>query len=275
MSGPGPGEARVSSVRWLSERVRIVTAPNPSPMTLEGTNTYIVGNGSSVIVIDPGPNDDGHLASIEAAVGGADAVAVLLTHHHIDHDEAAGRAAAMLGTVVASNADPERPSEIPVRDGERFGRDGAYLTAVATPGHSSDHLCFLLPEERALFTGDHILGRGTTVVAFPDGDMGAYMASLERVRTIGAARFYPGHGPVVDDPAAVVDEYIEHRRMRERQVMDGLAAGPATPGELVARIYADVDPVLHPVAEMSVRAHLAELAQRGRAVQDGDRWRRI
>jgi glyoxylase-like metal-dependent hydrolase (beta-lactamase superfamily II) len=266
---------RISAVRWLSERVRVVLAPNPSPMTLEGTNTYIVGNAGRVIVMDPGPNDDDHLASITAAVAGADVIAVLLTHHHIDHDEAAGRAAEMVGAAIASSAVSGRPDEVPVADGERFGRDGVFLNALATPGHSSDHLCFLQEEDRVLFTGDHILGRGTTVVAFPDGDMGAYMASLERVRAVGAERFYPGHGPVVDDPAAVVEEYIEHRRMRERQVLEALAEGPATPGELVARIYADVDPVLHPVAEMSVRAHLAELAQRRVAVEDGERWRRI
>jgi glyoxylase-like metal-dependent hydrolase (beta-lactamase superfamily II) len=265
----------ISAVRWLSERVRVVLAPNPSPMTLEGTNTYIVGDARSVIVMDPGPNDDDHLASIRATVAGADVIAVLLTHHHIDHDEAASRAAEMFATTIASSVAAQREGEVPIADGERFGRDGVFLNALATPGHSSDHLCFLQEEDRVLFTGDHILGRGTTVVAFPDGDMGAYMASLDRVRAVGAERFYPGHGPVVDDPAAVVTEYIEHRRMRERQVIDGLTEGPATPGELVARIYADVDPVLHPVAEMSVRAHLAELARQGVAVQDGERWRPI
>ena len=267
--------ARTGAVRQLSDRVRVVLAPNPSPMTLEGTNTYIVGGPSAVIVIDPGPDDDGHMEAVKGAVAEATAVAVLLTHHHIDHDESAERTAAMLGSAVASSAGPKGPRDVPVRDGQRFGGEGVFLTAVATPGHSSDHLCFMFEEERALFTGDHILGRGTTVVAFPDGDMGAYMASLERVREIGAERFYPGHGPIVDTPAALVTEYIEHRQMRERQVLDGLAVGPVTPEELVARIYTDVDPILHPVAAMSVRAHLAELAHRGRAVQDGDRWRLI
>jgi glyoxylase-like metal-dependent hydrolase (beta-lactamase superfamily II) len=267
--------AKISAIRWLSERVRVVLAPNPSPMTLEGTNTYVIGDARSVIVMDPGPNDDAHLTSIRAAVADADVIAVLLTHHHIDHDEAAARAAEMFETAIASSAAAGRAGEVPVADGERFGRDGVFLQAVATPGHSSDHLCFLQEEDRVLFTGDHILGRGTTVVAFPDGDMGAYMDSLERVRAIGADRFYPGHGPMLDDPAAVVEEYIEHRRMRERQVLDALADGPATPGELVTRIYVDVDPVLHPVAEMSVRAHLAELALRRAAVQDGERWRPI
>jgi len=266
-------EPQISAVTWLSDRVRLILAPNPSPMTLEGTNTYIVGDPHSVIVIDPGPNDAGHLANIEAAVADSNVVAILLTHHHIDHDEVAGRAAEMFGTVIAANAEPERPEEVPVRDGVRFGDDGVFLTPVATPGHSSDHLCFVLEEENALFTGDHILGRGTTVVAFPDGDMGAYMASLERVRDLAKKRFYPGHGPLIENGAPVVAEYIEHRKMRERQVIDGLAHGPATVEELVARIYADVDPILHPIAAMSVRAHLAELARRGSAVQDGDLWR--
>ena len=241
-------------------------------MTLEGTNTYLVGGPDAVIVIDPGPNDEGHIRSIEAAVAGANVIAVLLTHHHIDHDESAERAAEMLGSVVASKTEPH---EVPVRDGQRFGGDGVFVTAISTPGHSSDHLCFLLEEESALFTGDHILGRGTTVVAFPDGDMGAYMDSLKRVRAIGATRFYPGHGPVLDNPTPVVEEYIAHRKMRERQVIEGLAAAPVTPEQLVERIYADVDPILHPVAAMSVRAHLAELARRGEAVQDGDVWRPI
>lgn len=262
-----------SAVRWLSDRVRLILAPNPSPMTLEGTNTYLVGDARSVIILDPGPSNDDHLASIQAAVAGANVIAVLLTHHHIDHAEAAERTAEMLDTVIASGAEPVRPNDVPVGDSQRFGGDGVFLTAIATPGHASDHLCFVLEEERTLFTGDHILGRGTTVVAYPDGDMGEYLASLDRVRGLDVDRIYPGHGPVIGEPHRVIDEYIDHRLMREREVLDGLAAGDATPEELVARIYADVDPILHPVAAMSVRAHLAKLAREGRAVQDGERWR--
>src|SRR5262249_32994014 len=157
-------EPQISAVTWLSDRVRMILAPNPSPMTLEGTNTYIVGGPTAVIVIDPGPNDVGHVANIEAAGADAETIAALLTHHHIDHDESARRVADMLGTVIAADAEPGRPGEVPVRDGVRFGDDGVFLTPVATPGHSSDHLCFVLEEENALFTGDHILGRGTTVV---------------------------------------------------------------------------------------------------------------
>lgn len=264
---------RISAVRWLTERVRLALAPNPSPMTLEGTNTYLVGEAGSVLIIDPGPDDDGHLASIEAAVAGADVVAVLLTHRHPDHAEAAERCAAMFQTVIASAREPTRPNDIPVRDGERVGGDGVFLTAVHTPGHASDHLCFLLDHE--LFTGDHILGRGTTVVAQPDGDMADYLASLERLRTLDLGRMYPGHGPVIEEPLKVIDEYVEHRLMRERQVLEALATESATPEELVARIYADVDPVLHPAAALNVRAHLAKLAREGRAREEGDSWRLI
>jgi glyoxylase-like metal-dependent hydrolase (beta-lactamase superfamily II) len=263
---------QTSAVRWLSERVRLILAPNPSPMTLEGTNTYVIGDARSVVVMDPGPRHDDHLASIEAVVADAGVQAVVLTHRHIDHAEAAERAAEMFGAVIAGNAEPTREGDIRVEDGQKVG---GLLTAIATPGHSSDHLCFVLEEERTLFTGDHILGRGTTVVADPDGDMTQYLGSLERVRDLSIDRIYPGHGPVIEEPGPVIEEYIAHRLMREQQVIYGLAAapGPVTPEELVERIYADVDPVLHPVAAMSVRAHLAKLAREGRAVQDKERWR--
>ena len=262
---------RTSAVTWLTDRVRLILAPNPSPMTLEGTNTYLIGDDRSVVVMDPGPNDDAHLASIEAAVADADVSTILLTHKHIDHAEVAERCAELFDAPIASNAGASRPGDRAIVEGDRV--DG--LLAVATPGHSSDHLCFVLEGERTLFSGDHILGRGTTVVAHPDGDMGEYMESLERLKQFELDRIFPGHGPVIADPRAVIDEYIEHRLMREAQVVDGLnAAGePVTPEELVARIYADVDPVLHPVAALSVRAHLSKLAREGRAVQDKDRWR--
>jgi len=237
-------------------------------MTLEGTNTYLIGDERSLIVMDPGPNVDEHVASLEAAVAGANVETIVVTHRHYDHAEAAERCAELFGATIAGN---DKPARVRLSEGDRVGP----LLAVATPGHSSDHLCFLFEEERTLFSGDHILGRGTTVVAYPDGDMGAYIASLERLRDLAIDRIYPGHGPVIETPAAVIEEYIDHRLMRERQVVDGLADAPepVTPEELVAQIYADVDPVLHPVAAMSVRAHLAKLAREGRAVQDGERWR--
>jgi glyoxylase-like metal-dependent hydrolase (beta-lactamase superfamily II) len=268
-----PGGDEAGRVLRLSRLVRRVLAPNPSPLTLEGTNTYLVGAGEALLLVDPGPADAGHLARLEAAVGRARVAAVVLTHRHVDHAEAAGRCAERFGAPVVC-ARPAGPADRALADGDRVVADGATLRAVATPGHSSDHLSFLLEEERALLTGDHVLGRGTTVVAHPDGDMAAYLASLERIRALDLARIYPGHGPVIEDPARVLAEYVEHRLMRERQVLDGLAAGPATPEELVARIYVDVDPILHAAAALSVRAHLAKLAREGRVVQEGDRWRR-
>lgn len=255
----------------LSGLVRVVLAPNPSPMTLEGTNTYIVGDENRVLVIDPGPDADGHFGRVGDAVKGATVVGVFLTHWHPDHAEGADAFAESVDSVVASYREPRSKRDLPLVDGDPSGADGLFLTPIHTPGHASDHLCYWLAEENALFTGDHVLGRGTTVIAFPDGDMSHYMTSLERLKAFPAERYYPGHGPVVDEPAKTLNEYIEHRLMRERQVIDAM---PGTPKELVATIYADVDPVLHPVAEMSVRAHLAKLAREGRAVQDGDdHWR--
>jgi glyoxylase-like metal-dependent hydrolase (beta-lactamase superfamily II) len=240
-------------------------------MTLEGTNTYVVGDDLRVLVIDPGPALEGHFDRVRAAAGDARVIGIFLTHWHPDHAEGADVFAASVDSVVASFREPRTKLDLPLSDGDLAGADGLFLTPVHTPGHASDHLCYWLAEERALFTGDHVLGRGTTVIAYPDGDMGDYMTSLERLKEYPAERYYPGHGPVIDAPKDTLAEYIEHRLMRERQVLEAM---PGTPAELVKRIYADVDPVLHPIAEMSVRAHLAKLARESRAVQDvDDNWR--
>lgn len=257
------------SAARLSERVRVVRANNPGPMTLDGTNTYLIGDDANVVVIDPGPDDPGHLANVKHAVAGANVVGIFLTHRHHDHAEASQAFADALDAPLGSWS-PLEPGEIPLLDGEQAGAHGVYLTAIHTPGHCSDHLCFWLDSERALFTGDHVLGRGTTVVAYPDGDMRNYLDSLDKIRVLHPARLYPGHGPVIEDPQPVLDYYVSHRIDRENQV---IAAMPGTPEELVERIYTDVDPALHPVAAMSVRAHLAKLLAEGRATTDGDdRW---
>lgn len=261
--------------RRLSERVTVVLAPNPSPMTLDGTNTYIVGDGRHVIVIDPGPDDDAHFARVRAVAGNAEVAGVFLTHWHSDHSEGVRTFARLVDAPVGSWSPMTSgdPLEIPLHDGERAGAGGVHLTAIHTPGHASDHLSFWLEEERALFTGDHVLGRGTTVVAHPDGDMTAYLDSLRLVQRKEPARLYPGHGPVIEDPAAVLREYVEHRLMREAQVLDAL---PASVQQIVERLYADVDPRLHPVAAMSVRAHLTKLARDGSAVEAaGETWSRL
>ena len=254
----------------LDELTTRVLAPNPSPLTLEGTNTYLLGAPSSgeVVVVDPGPDLLAHRRAIDAAVAARDAqiVAVVVTHHHADHAQAAPWADdwgaplhAFSPALVAGGAAE------PLRDGDVLRRAGVTLEAVHTPGHCADHLCLRVAETGVVLTGDHVLGRGTTIVDWPDGDMADYLDSLRRLAALAPIALHPGHGPVVDDPARVVAEYLAHREERERQVLAALAAGDSDPREIVARVYADVDPALHPAAERSVRAHLAKLIAEGRA----------
>jgi glyoxylase-like metal-dependent hydrolase (beta-lactamase superfamily II) len=255
--------------RQVDEVATVVLAPNPSPMTLEGTNTYLLGAPGSggFVVVDPGPDLAEHRAAVEAAVAERDAevAAVVLTHHHIDHAEAAGWAAGWGVALHAFTPRLVRAEAAPLGDGAVLDVAGIRLEAVHTPGHASDHLCLRIAASGAILTGDHVLGRGSTVVAWPDGDMAAYMGSLERLAALPAVRFLPGHGPVVDDPPAKVAEYLAHRRAREEQVVAALRDGDRTAAEVVRRVYADVDPSLHPAAERSVRAHLDKLVGEGRA----------
>jgi glyoxylase-like metal-dependent hydrolase (beta-lactamase superfamily II) len=263
--------------RW-SRRVIRVLAPNPSPLTLEGTNTFVVADpaAGTAVVIDPGPGGEDHAVRVVRACGGRRVELVLLTHTHPDHADGArdfaDRAGAPLAALAPGWASPEAPD---LDGGGPLAVAGLELQPLPTPGHAADHCCFLLPAERAAFTGDHVLGRGTTVVEWPGGDMAAYLRSLELLLERDPARLYPGHGPVVDDPRARVEGYLAHRREREAQVLAALEAGDRTPAEVVARVYADVDPVLHPAAELSVRAHLAKLVAEGRvrATDGGERFR--
>jgi glyoxylase-like metal-dependent hydrolase (beta-lactamase superfamily II) len=258
--------------RW-SDRVVRVLAPNPSPMTLEGTNTYVVGapDADGVVVIDPGPADGEHQRRVLAACDGRRVELVLLTHGHVDHSEGAHGLAIQTGATVSALDSAWRGPGAPVLvPGRPLSYAGVALVPVPTPGHSADHCCFLVRAERAMFTGDHILGRGSTVVEWPGGDMSAYMRSLSALLDYDLERLYPGHGPLVPDAGAKIDEYLDHRRQRERQVLDALSSGDRTPAEVVARVYAEVDPALHPAAELSVRAHLVKLVNEDRVKAVGD-----
>jgi glyoxylase-like metal-dependent hydrolase (beta-lactamase superfamily II) len=267
----------VTGDAWSARVVRVL-APNPSPMTLEGTNTFVVAEpgAAGVVVIDPGPADDGHAARVLAACVGRRVELVLLTHGHPDHAEGAAALAAAAGAplaavdpALAGSGAPDLAAGVTVEAG------GVRLACVPTPGHSGDHVAFVLAAERAAFSGDHVLGRGSTVVAWPDGDMRAYLASLEALRghRPALARLYPGHGPLVDDAPAKLAEYVAHRLEREREVLAALAAGDRTPAQVVARVYVAVPAALHPAAERSVRAHLDKLVAEGRVAADGGAFR--
>jgi glyoxylase-like metal-dependent hydrolase (beta-lactamase superfamily II) len=263
-----------------SPRVTRVLAPNPSPLTLEGTNTFVVAEPAarSAVVIDPGPAGDAHARAVLRACADREVELVLLTHTHLDHAEGARafteRVGAPLAALAPGWATPDAPD---LAAGDPLAAAGLELRPLPTPGHAADHCCFQLAADRAVFTGDHVLGRGTTVVEWPGGDMAAYLASLELVRDLHPERLYPGHGPLVPDAVDRIEAYLAHRRDREAQVLAALAAGDRTPAEVVARVYAEVDPSLHPAAELSVRAHLAKLAGEGRvvAVDDGERYRPV
>jgi glyoxylase-like metal-dependent hydrolase (beta-lactamase superfamily II) len=251
-----------------------VLAPNPSPMTLDGTNTYLVGEPGSgqAVLVDPGPDDPAHLAAVEAALAarGARCAAVLVTHHHGDHAEAALPWGSRFGApVAAARADVAGPGGRVLEPGERLALAGTTLGVVATPGHTADHLAFRL-ESGAVLVGDHVLGRGTSVVTHPEGDVVAYLESLRRVHDLGPSALYCGHGPeLTEDPLAVLDFYLAHRAYREQQVLDALAAGPATVDGLVEVIYAEVPREVWPAAAESTRATLAKLRAEGRVEPAG------
>lgn len=266
----------MAQVQEVGELATRVLAPNPSAMTLDGTNTYVIGDHGSGdgIVLDPGPDDADHLARVEAVLAERDlgCVLVLVTHHHLDHAAAARPWAEHFGCQVAApTAEVAGPTGrvVAVDDRLRFGE--LELEVVATPGHTRDHLSYRAPDG-GLFTGDHVLGRGTSVVAHPDGDLGAYLDSLRRVLALGPDRLLPGHGPILsEDPTAVVDFYLDHREFRQQQILAALAdEGPSSPRALVERIYADVDRRLWDAAEASTRAALEYLANQDRIRWDGD-----
>jgi len=249
----------------VSESIQCVLADNSGPMTLDGTNTWLVSAPGSTraVVIDPGPDDEKHLAAVLAAADerGLQVVSTLLTHGHLDHSAGARRFAELSGSEVRALDPAHRYGGAGLHDGEVLDLDGLRLEVVATPGHTTDSLSFLLPELQALLTGDTVLGRGTAVIAYPDGRLGEYLASLARMRDVcgaaGVNRLLPGHGPVLPRPAEVLDGYLTHREARLEQVRQAVAAGATTAPEVVAAVYTDlVDPVLKAAAELSVLAQL-------------------
>jgi glyoxylase-like metal-dependent hydrolase (beta-lactamase superfamily II) len=273
-------------VDQVSPLIRRVIADNPGPFTYTGTGTYIVGRGE-VAVIDPGPDLPQHLEAILAAVAGERITHILVTHHHADHSPLAAPLKALTGAPIVGCAPAAAPQadtgevrmeaghdasfapDVAVCAGGVVAGAGWTFEAVPTPGHTSNHVCYLLQEENALFTGDHVMGWSTTVITPPDGDMTDYMESLERVRSLNASTLWPTHGPPVREVGRFLDAYIAHRREREAQILRALAEGPARISDLVPRLYADVDPRLHPAAARSMLAHMIDLVGRGLLHTDG------
>ncbi len=271
----------------LEPLVRRLLAPNGSPFTYTGTQTYLVGGHEGLAVIDPGPDLPEHLEALLSAIGGAPVLAISCTHTHRDHSPAARPLAHLTGAPIVGcaplvlNSDEPRADApfdadyLPDRvlsDGEKFTGPGWTLTTVATPGHTSNHLCFALEESGALFTGDHVMGWSTTVVAPPDGDMADYMASLDKLYQRDDKVYYPAHGPAVTRPRQLVRGMIGHRRQRERQILKLLQHGPQAIADLVPLMYKGVDTRLWPAAGQSVRAHLLDLEQRGLVARSGEAW---
>lgn len=277
-------DAIPGAVEQVSPLVRRVLCGNASAYTFKGTSSYIVGRGK-VAVIDPGPADDAHLAALLEAVRGETVTHILVTHSHADHSPLAAalkaatgaethaygavEAAAGEGLRLDAGIDHDFTPDHRMADGDAIAGDGWTLEALFTPGHMSNHLCFALREEQALFAGDHVMSWATSVIAPPDGHMGQYFESLRKLLGREDQVYHPGHGPSRRDPQPLVRGYLAHRRMREQAILQRLKDGPQTVMQIVAALYADVDPRLHGAAALSVRAHLDHLVERELAREAG------
>jgi glyoxylase-like metal-dependent hydrolase (beta-lactamase superfamily II) len=268
----------------VSPLIRRVIANNPGPFTYKGTGTYIVGHGE-VAVIDPGPADPAHFEALLKATEGERISAILVTHDHADHAPLAAELAKASGaTVIGCEPHPDRqappqgveegldrlyrPDRTPM-EGQTVAGPGWTLRCLPTPGHTGNHLCFVLEEENALFSGDHVMGWSTTVVIPPDGDMGDYIASLRKVQAGAFATLWPTHGPPITDPEPFLAAYLEHRLRRDAQILATLARGPARLEPMVAELYTGLDPRLMRAAAASLFSHLLHLVKEGRVVSDG------
>jgi glyoxylase-like metal-dependent hydrolase (beta-lactamase superfamily II) len=268
---PPPSVTAPWSGGRVTERAHCVLAPNPGPMTLDGTNTWVLLEPGSeeAVVVDPGPLDETHLAAVldQVTARGARVALIVLTHRHLDHAEGAPHFAELTGAAVRAVG----PGHDDLGDGDIVRTGGLELRVVATPGHTSDSISFALPADRALLTGDTVLGRGTTVVAHPDGELSAYLDSLERIDELtgggGVTSILPGHGPTVPDAAAMVAFYRVHRAERLEQVRQALADGAAADDDpvegVLRRVYAEVPQEVWPAARLSIRAQLDHLGVTG------------
>jgi glyoxylase-like metal-dependent hydrolase (beta-lactamase superfamily II) len=281
-------DAPYNVLEQLEPGIARVLAANPSAFTFTGTQTYLVGE-AEVAVIDPGPNMPEHLGALIAAIGDRPVAAILCTHTHRDHSPAARPLADATGAPIIGCAplaletvgpradaafDGDYRADRVLEDGEGIEVNGRRLTAVATPGHTSNHLCFADEASGALFTGDHVMGWSTTVVVPPDGDMAAYMASLDKLQQRDDRIYYPAHGPPVTNPRQLVRGFIGHRLQRERQILSLLDSADRAIPEIVAAAYPGLDPRLITAAGGSVLAHLRDLERRGMVVGDGETWKR-
>jgi glyoxylase-like metal-dependent hydrolase (beta-lactamase superfamily II) len=278
---PSPGAPiRREAAVCLTARIRRITASNAGLMTGPGTNTYLVGAGEDWTIVDPGPADERHLAAVLAAAPGA-IRHILVTHTHADHSPGAATLQAATGALLLGRTTPHRHWQDPtfapdreLRHGERLPlAPGATLRVVHTPGHASNHLCYLLEEERILFTGDHIIQGSTVVIDPPDGDMAAYLGSLESLLQEPLEYLAPGHGTLIREPHAAIRALIQHRLGREAKVLGALPRNePADLAALVRRVYDEVPRELHALAERSLLAHLLKLEAEGRAMRVADGW---
>jgi glyoxylase-like metal-dependent hydrolase (beta-lactamase superfamily II) len=248
-------------------QITSITAPNPGPFTLDGTRTWLLGRTA---VIDPGPAIDSHVGAIRSAMPGLQTI--FITHRHVDHAPAAIPLKAATGARIIAPEGVFDSVDIRVAGGEAFRVDGETVEVIATPGHTREHVCYMT-DAADLFTGDTVLGTGTTAIVPPDGNMGDYLRSLKVLRDRNPKRILPAHGPTREDAVALIDEYIAHRLERERQIIEELESAARTIPEMRRQIYTDLDPRLERAAEVQILAHLIKLQEESRVAQDGQSYR--